>query len=401
MIVFCSIVFWGFVGLFVPRNHMRGYLIIGSLCLPFLYFFFRPPMEYDLFRHYELLQLFRNNKLSTIVSDSVSEYNKLLDQYSEGSFIYLVYAYVISLLKIDQLLPVITGMIIYAAISKIILMSVEDLGVEVQEWKIVLCFFFLLAVSDFRSISGIRNMLSYALFALAAYYDLVRNANKPLCFLCYLLLAGLHSSIFILIIIRLLIMLDKGMLKWIIALIMLLSYSMLDLALTFMSRFSHIPMINYLVEKINFYGIEGGSGYNIRRALIFFFMILVQFFIYLYAARFSGHEWKFKRYGHFFFYYSLFAFGAVRQYDIFVRSNLLICFMVFPFLLTFLNTAVGETPAELFAPEKTVMGFRETILYLLIYGAILMALYMYVKWHYIPMDSSFSFQFGLSSLLRI
>ena len=199
MIVWCSVVFWGCFGFVVPRKYMRMYMILASIGLSSLYFFYQPPVSYDLYRHYEALHLLRRHDLWTVMSGGLNQYNESIESFQQGAPVYLLYAYLISLLQVDQLLAVITGSIIYISVSSIILMAVDDLEEDIPDWKIAFCFFFLLVVLDFRGISGMRNTTAYALFAYVLYKDLVRNASKPLCMIAYLAIAGIHNSIVILI----------------------------------------------------------------------------------------------------------------------------------------------------------------------------------------------------------
>ena len=90
-------------------------------------------------------------------------------------------------------------------------------------------------------------MMSYSLFAYILYKDLVRNANTWLCLIAYFIIANIHNSIFILIIIRLLIVLNRFIPKPVLIVALLASFSFVDLALSFLVRYTDIPMIQVLV----------------------------------------------------------------------------------------------------------------------------------------------------------
>lgn len=389
MIVFTTLMIFGCFGFFVPKMYLKRYMLLSAVCISSLYFFFTPLPGYDLTRHYELLHILRRLDLKSVLSGTEKIANRLLRQYTEYSRLYLIYAFLISKLKIDAFLPVITGTIIYASVSSIIMMSAEDFGEEIESWKISFCFFFMLMLTDFRTVSGIRNMLAFSLFAYVLYYDLVRNAGKFWCFLAYFLLANIHTSIYLLIVIRLLTSLGKIVPKWILMVVSFVSQSFLDSIIQFLTRVGDVPLARSLLEKINIYVISGGTQYIMIRGAAHFILILIQMAIFFYVLRNQYLNKKFKHYGDFFLFTILFALGAIRQYDIFVRSYMLIVFMVSPFLLSFLNNAVGEMPNELILSKRSLIGFREVCLYLMCIAAVILSMIMYYRGFYTPMDSGF------------
>ena len=386
MIVWCSVVFWGCFGFVVPRKYMRLYMILAAIGLSSLYFFYQPPVVYDLYRHYEALHVLRRYDLWTVMSGGINKYYESVAIFQQGAPVYLLYACLISYLKIDQLLAVITGIMIYTSSSSIILMAADDLGEDIADWKISFCFFFLLAMVDFRSISGLRNMTAYALFAYVLYKDLVRNANKPLCILAYLAIAYVHSSTFILIILRLLLELNRFIPKLALMIIPLAAFSSINLILPVLMRYADIPMVQSLIEKIYAYGFGGGSYYMVSRVAIRFIHILFCMLLCLYCKRRIPQTKQFQKYGDVILLFVMCAFGSIRQYDIFVRSMIFLYMAILPFLLLFLQNIVAETPFELMIPASSITGFSEVVLYFMIYGAMALSLYMYYGRYYGPMD---------------
>ena len=386
MIVTCSVLFWGCIGFIIPKKYMRIYIILASIGLSSLYFFFQPPVKYDLYRHYEVLHILRRNDLWSIMNGSFSKETEMLKSLQQGAPLYLLYAYFISLFQIDELLPVITGIIIYTSSSSIILMAAEDMDEDIADWKISFCFLFLLTMLDFRTISGLRYMMSYALFAYVLYKDLVRGARKPLCCIAYLMIANIHNSAFILIIIRLLIELNRYVPKLALMIIALSAFSSVDLVLKFLIRFNNLPMVQAIIDKMYVYGFGGGSTYNIFRVVIRFIHIVICLLLCLYCKKNIHQTKKFQKYGDVFLVYIMFAFGAIRQYDTFVRSMIFIYFTILPFLLLFLQYIVGKMPLWLNIPDSSHIGFSEVVIYFLILTAIGLSLYMYYGGYYRPMD---------------
>ena len=387
MIVWFSVIFWGCLGFVIPRKYMRIYMILAAVGLSSLYFFFQPPVRYDLYRHYEMMHLIRKYDLWTVMSGALNNKNRVLESIQQGSPVYLFYTYLISRLQIDQLLPVLTGIVIYVSTSSIILMAADDIDENIADWKISFCFFFLLAMLDFRTISGLRNMTSYALFAYVLYKDLVRKANKPLCFIAYLVIANIHTSIYILIFIRLLIVLNRLIPKVVLVIGLLAAYSSVDLILHYLERYAYIPMIQALIIKMYIYGFGGGSRYIIYKGVLRFIFMVIYLLLYLYCRKKIPQTERFYKYGDFILLFSMYAFGAVRQYDIFVRSNVFLYFAILPFLLLFLHYIAGETPLQLILPASSMVGFSEASVYFMIFSVMAVSLYVYYGGYYRPMDA--------------
>lgn len=391
MIVFSTLMIFGCFGFFIPKEYLKRYMLISAICISSLYFFFIPPVYYDLSRHYELLHILRKLDLKSVLFGTEELSNQLLNEYKDLSKVYLVYAYVISQFGIDSLLPAITGVIIYSVVSKIIVMTAEDSGQTIEDWKISFCFFFLLMMTDFRTISGIRNMLSYALFSYVLYMDLVKNASKIWCFIAYFLIANIHSSVYVLIVIRLLSSTNIIFSKWINMVVLFLSYSFLDTITQLLSKMTAIPMVQSLLAKILLYGDGGGSQYIYRRAAIRLFQMIVYLSVSLYVKKNMYLQKKYSQYYVFYIYVILFTFGAIRQYDFFVRNNVLLYFMFFPFLLSFLKNAVGSYPHELIASDHATMGIGVVCNYMLICIAVFLSMIFYYLEYYTSMDSCFVF----------
>ena len=391
MVVFGSILFWGFLGFFIPKKYMRAYMIVASVGISSLYFFYQPPVIYDLYRHYEILDILRKYDIWTVINGTIKENNSILESYREGSTFYLLYAYLIGLFRVNQLLPVISGIITYVSVSHIILMASEDIGEDTADWKIAFCFFFLLAMLDFRTISGIRNMMCYALFAHVLYKDLVRNAGKLPCFAAYLVLANIHSSIFIMIIIRIALELIRFVPKFVLLIAALLAFSFIDVILVVAARFSSISMVQAFIDKLYQYGFGGGSAYILYRGAIRLFFTVFFLLLYFYCKNNIQKAERYQRFGDFFLLFTMFALGSIRQYDTFVRSNIFMYFAILPFLLMFLQYAVAETPLELIVPDTSRIGFAESALYLLVYIVMMLSFAMYLRGYYLPMDPGFGF----------
>ncbi|MCR4882185.1 MAG: hypothetical protein K6A68_01370 [Clostridiales bacterium] len=392
MVIFVTLMIFGIIGFGVPRKHLQGYMIFAAFCISSLYLFFTPRPTWDLARHYEVLHALRKCDFLSVVTGNIHSSNALLMDYADHSRVYAIYAYLISKLNYDGLLPAITGFIIYSTVSRIIMMAADDVGQDIEDWKISFCFFFLLAALDFRTISGIRNMLAYALFCYVLYRDLVRNGNKMVCLLIYLILANLHSTIYIYLVIRILVAFSRIISEWILGAFILALYPLQELFTHFLERFSHIEMVSHFLVKSAIYTVGGGTqavGSFFIIWILRIFLTLLYLFLYTYAVRKIQGPKKFQMYGRFYLYAILFAFGAVRQLDIFLRNDILMYFLIYPFLLLILKNLVAETPLEIIIPDDSKVGFLEVIICLMILVIVVFSLIIYMAGFYPPMDSGF------------
>ena len=389
MVITCSILFWGGLGFFIPKKYMRVYMVVAAIGMSSLYFLFQPTSRYDLYRHYEVLHILRKSNLVQILKGEFSRNNEILADMLNSSPLYLIYAYCISKLQIDELLVVITGIIIYTSTSNIILMASDDIDEDIADWKIAFCFFFLLAMLDYRTISGIRNMTAYALFANILYKDVVRNANKLLCFTAYIALANFHSSVWVLIAIRLMLELSRFIPKLVLMVGMLVSFSFVELILNFLKRFSSIQMIESLIIKMEAYGFGGGSKYIVSRAMIRVFHIIIYLSILMYCKKKIPKTQRFQKYWDFVVLFIMFTIGAISQYDIFVRGNVFMYFSILPFLLLFLHYVAGDTPLWVNIPGASGIGFSEVAVYFMIYAALALSFRLYFIEYYCSMDPGF------------
>lgn len=380
----------GSITFFIPKKKLRTYFIIASIGISLIYFFFNPPMDYDLYRHYSLLETIHNYSLKDLLSVN-SHSNRLLNDYSNSTPIYLIFAYVIGHIEVKNLLPVVAGSLIFGFTSRIIINSVDDTEKSMNSWKIALCFCFLLALADFRSVSGIRNMMAYAIFSYILYLDLVRKSNVRFCFIVYLILAGIHSSIYLFIVIRLLIELCKFIPAWFIGVILVSAYSFLNIILFILQRASHISVVTIILTQINKYAFGSITNYNVRNVIIRAIIMMIYGAIYLYDRFVIGIPKQYQKLGIFFMFSFLFTFGSVAQYDLFIRNDLLLLFTILPFLLYFLKYAIGSTPNIVLANRNSLRGVMAVTIYIFIIGAIFISLIFYTRYFYLPMDAYFVF----------
>ena len=127
----------------------------------------------------------------------------------------------------------------------------------------------------------------------------------------------------------------------------------------------------------------------LRRGVIRLFLTLIYLLLYLFVKRNKYLPDLYQKFSDFYLYYLLFTLGAIQQYDIFVRSNIILYFLIFPFMLSFLKHAVGERPNDLILSNHSIIGFTDVSVYLMICTAIFVSVALYLREYYTPMDSGF------------
>lgn len=186
-----------------------------------------------------------------------------LDEYNEAPLSKL-YLYLISLLDINQLLVIITCLVVYF----IILYMINKIGYEFKINNKIRCLSILYIVMSIKYISvttNIRCPLSVAIFFCILMYDLIGQKNKIFCFAGYIISILIHPVTLVLLIIRIL---GRFSLKNSIVLISCLGFLCIiywkeipNIVLSF----TDINIISGIMLKQQAYTnrAEDGTGYNI------------------------------------------------------------------------------------------------------------------------------------------
>lgn len=161
-----------------------------------------PPSTWDLFRHYELLDNMRQGGMKYVLNNSM---------YTHLPVVNFFYA-IIAFTGFNQLLPFGTTLICYLILAYII----SDYSkCEVISSKAMACMvvFNLAFCPFFHMVSGIRNALAFAVFALGIYEEM-QHRRFAWGWLLYVLSIFIHPSAVLLLGIRILVPLFKAW-RWI------------------------------------------------------------------------------------------------------------------------------------------------------------------------------------------
>lgn len=386
MIITSTIILLCTLSFFVPRNKLYFFFVISAVILSALYLWFNPPIDYDLYRHYLTFESMKNVSFQDLFDNQYIFDNNLLNEYSKVSKVYIIILFVMSRIGIKQILPWIVGVIIYTVASKMIWQTGSDLNSN--KTAILFAFFFLYCCLDFRSVSGIRNMLAFILFSFVLYQELIQKKNKILCWILYLLICGIHMSCVIFVGLRMVLLIGKRWIKIPVMFICLFLYSFSEIIADFLTKFSEIPYLNALRLQIEGYLI-GRSEYNPKG--IFIYLIIEVGVIFLYLEVYKNKRFKkyVGQYGEYCLYVVIFALGSIRNYDLFVRSNIIIISLFLP-IIVFYFTYIIELKGGCIRGISKRNDFKFNIVivfsFLLV---ILFEFYCRIRLNYIVMDPYF------------
>lgn len=390
MIVLTTLLFYGFLAFLVKGRYQKAYLLVLVIGISALYFWYFAPEGSDLYRHYNMLQYLKGMSLSQVFSKTLVNSNDvLISMYAEGARVYLFLAYIISFLPTYNFLPFISGLIVYGL--GVLRIYKEGERIKADHFTISITTLFFLACVDFRSISGIRNITAYALFAYIAYEDLVNKRNKVFCFLLYAIVAGIHNSVIILIVLRMLILIKKLLHPIAVSAIILLFPMMANGVFAILGHFTNIGFISLFVRKASIYFAEGSPYirlFAIVRGLIMVFYLL----IYLYCNKSVDFKKRYGEFGLLFVYIFIYTFAFRFQYDIFMRNELVLLFMLLPMLVYFYHNNIkvkGLTITFTKMNNRTIsVG---SILFCISILIIVLSLFFYQRYFYGSINECFVF----------
>lgn len=186
--------------------------------------------------------------------------------YFDGKWTLMVYFYVLSKLPYNNFYSAISMFFLYGLSYYVLRKSAAHFNVSSSIER--MCAIILLLVIDFYSASnGVRNFLAFAFFAYVFYLDVVEHKNRLLCVILYLISMGIHSSIWVLLAIRLIMVMKSNFMKAILGIMIILWSYAIEMGVGLVASLNFIPGISSLYEKIYAYTSLGGyimsSGANI------------------------------------------------------------------------------------------------------------------------------------------
>lgn len=328
--LFCLCAIMGILPLFIiKKKSIKTYMIIIVIILSIIAFNFKPTKVYDLYRHYNMLDMCRIYGFQFIITHK--DYATL----PVGA----VYMYIFSLFKQNGYLPAITTFIFYYSIIKVIDKIIKaNANLKKKAIIIVLISFFCM-FNYIGLISGIRNYLCFGIFFYFLYMDLVEEKKQKVCFIIYFLLGFLHPSIWILTLIRLITSLVKNRnFSKIICFILLIWSYLKQFIIMILSLFANIPIIQLIIIKLqNYDSVEANLVANVP---LYTFVYLTRNIVFLliffdYISQYP--EKKKKKYVIYLMYIIAFVFGSLNEYHFFIRMSEFLLLIMIPIIIEYFS----------------------------------------------------------------
>lgn len=305
---------------FIGKKNLKRYFLFVCLVLSGVAFFFQPPDNFDLYRHYQTLDNFRANGWTAV---------KNIYFFSTAP-VYALYFYLISMLPSNRFLPAITVFITYYLTFSLIYKI--SLKYRVSKKNIMIAFTFVIFGLDYLSaISGVRNILAFSIFSYCLYYDLVEEKNKILCFIVYGMMCLLHNSCVILLGFRIVLFFYNKYTKRIFQVGFFLWGIFVPYIVKILDSIPNV-YLNQISEKIKTY--YTGMMFNANLTLFNLGILVLIGVIALEYKNIHEHSSKHTEY---LMLVIVFTIGSIRQYDLFIRMTSFVVFSAPYYILRYLN----------------------------------------------------------------
>ena len=256
----------------------RQITLISLLFLVIVAVIYKPDSGMDLYRHYQMLDLFAKYGLENTIMTNMDRMGTLP--------LYALFFYFISLFHYNQLLLAFTYILVYSAQFKVLSMYVNDNGYDKKSWMIG--YSLIMLTTNAYGLTGIRNFLAFAITEVFLYIDLCRREHRKLSMVIYFSMCLLHDSIILILAFRLMVyVIEKfrTVSQNVILFLILVSPIMIKGMGTFL-RTTPISFLKAVGNKILTYGgtdginsYGGDAGTEIRATMGLIILMLVVFCI--------------------------------------------------------------------------------------------------------------------------
>jgi len=239
----------------IANVKIRKYFFGVAIGFAILGFFFLPRSYDDLslaFTHLE--------NLKTIGWTYYDQINAQTSYFHQLPTL-MIYYYFLSFLPSVHFLPAISMFIVYFCSFSLIANYAEKSGMSKHN-AIILMIIVILCIDYYGAVSGIRNTLAFVVCAYFLYEDLYCRRNRLLCFIMYLLMFGLHSSVIFVLFVRVLVAIST---KWVVILLFILSIIWMNFLPSIFNILGSIgvPSANNLAWKLEIYSEYATSNINL------------------------------------------------------------------------------------------------------------------------------------------
>ncbi len=352
--------------------------------LSLLFFFYEPSKTDDLYRYYNVLEAVRSESM---------EASGLLETYKMENPLFIPYLYVISLLKNNSFLPVITGIICFLLFLWLIKRTFSDEYGE--HWQIVICLWLYLFLTRLMDVTGIRNILSSAVISVALYLDLVENDKKSI--FLYVIGALIHSMGLVYIVLRLILLIYNNVNRIIVPMLLVSASAIL----TYLSKYIVKILSSSLIgssayERLLLYmnnqsNMTINTKYRLLYSVIYIFVLII---CYIYSSGFDECE-HLRKLSDYTILLVFFTFSFFGQRELFNRERLLIVPLGIVFVGELLKYISGECAFTIIdiRPEEGILN-RYIISAFFVYGFLVFSIvyfFLVVSNDYTYFNSGFVF----------
>lgn len=331
MLVTGYLLIWAILSFFISPNIRKLYIFVISLALPILYFGFSVDSDaYDISRYFIILDQMQEMSLYDVLRGKSS----FINIYIGGTcYTALIYFWIISQFGVNEILPYITGVIVYYTCFSLVCKVSKQFELSNFEFGIVISY--ILFLVNYGEISGVRNILTFALCAYVLYTDFVEEKNKFICFGLYILLFFFHTSMILVLILRLFLTLRKIVSFRVIAFCCLFSNLFFYIIKSLFLRFSKFDAVNAVLEKMVSYSER--TEYNYR--LVFGSLIILIFcFIIALCTKNNENNKYFQKYYEFTVCIVTMAIGGIWNDVVISRLSTLSIFISIPYVVFLMHS---------------------------------------------------------------
>lgn len=240
-----------------------------------------------------------------------------------GEIIIMIYFYIIARIGNYQLLQFFPTLIFYYSMFYMIYNYAKKNKIS-KKYIFIVIILFLSLFKYIFIVSSFRYSLAYCLFALGIYFDLIEHKTEKKYKLFYILPIFIHISTIMLLFFRILFYFKEKKIFWfILGLVLLICIFPLPF-IKFLALFNSLPLVSYLVNKINYYLLS--EIVPIFLQYIFRIFQAIVFLIFGLIAYKINNNSKEKDYILFYIMICIFMITTVSYYSVFMR---LIDFVLF------------------------------------------------------------------------
>ncbi|WP_294143623.1 hypothetical protein [uncultured Clostridium sp.] len=365
MYIIVAIITLAFIMCLLPLKSRYVYMYIAIFALAGLALFMWPDNKYDLYRHYLTLEKYRTLNFSQVlnltersVGTTITE--QAVDNYISAYPVYSTFAWFISKIGIYQLLPFLTIFIIYI----LPVYRIQEIAKKRRYFSRVTAILFILMLLSnnyFFMLSNIRQPLASAIFAFVLYEDLVNKRNKLFCFVAYIMVCFIHSSGYMFLGLRIVLLFYNQYTRYIIYPGIFVSHTILTIACkrvmmwgSGMLAVAAGKYIRYTTGRANI------DGSHVSYKLLI--MYLIVFFVVVFFVKMSSQAVLYNRYASYIFLCITFCMTMTGQSEIFNRFEFLIVPLALPLIQELLHEYSGY---KIFGIRN---GVKHGKSYLLIYA---------------------------------